>query len=339
MYFNQYDYDKFISTHKERRKELEKLANNPYTATRESHLYNLDWKNICQSASLALVPSENWAYQNIKQKLGIPEDKKVILYAPTYRERGPISLPFNPARLLSHLNNEYVIITKLHYLNSLQREYKNVIDCTSTADLADLMKMADILISDYSSLVLDFAVLNKPIILFQYDSYDYMRQRGVYFDFEEYLPARQIIDREIDLYRLDWNSLDSDNNKLVQTFYPLEDGHSTKRIADVLALDADPRFGKDIIFLINDLNQIGGIHTFIKNMAKYYKENTIAVFMCWLLKSLRKTTLNTTYSKVHILIFICHHSICEAVVPVFCKTLTALLFRCNSLLTFTSKNI
>jgi cps6D len=268
----QYDYDKFISTHKERRKELEKLANNPYTATRESHLYNLDWKNICQSASLALVPSENWAYQNIKQKLGIPEDKKVILYAPTYRERGPISLPFNPARLLSHLNNEYVIITKLHYLNSLQREYKNVIDCTSTADLADLMKMADILISDYSSLVLDFAVLNKPIILFQYDSYDYMRQRGVYFDFEEYLPARQVIDREIDLYRLDWNSLDSDNNKLVQTFYPLEDGHSTKRIADVLALDADPRFGKDIIFLINDLNQIGGIHTFIKNMAKYYKE-------------------------------------------------------------------
>ena len=134
------------------------------------------------------------------------------------------------------------------------------------------MKISDILISDYSSLILDFALLNKPIVLFQYDYFQYTHSRGVYFDFEDYLPAKQIIDREIDLYRMDWSNLDGNNQKIIETFYPLEDGNSTRRIVETLAFDSSLRHTKDIIFLVNDLNQIGGVHTFVHNMAKYYKE-------------------------------------------------------------------
>lgn len=291
----QYDYGDFISSHPNRELEVEKLALLPYSYTRAHQLYQLDLQTLTPE-SLSRLSETSTTSTLLKQSLGIPLDKKVVLYAPTFRERGAVALPFNPERLLDALNgrlqssseqdsatleqqtkkqpeSDYVIITKLHYLNTLKDSHPAVIDCTEYGEITDLMKIADILISDYSSLVLDFALLNKPIVLFQYDHFKYMNERGVYFDFEDYLPARQIIDREIDLYRLDWSTLEGNNQKIINTFYPLEDGNATKRIVDTLAFDPAVRHSKDIIFLVNDLNQIGGIHNFVHNMAKYYKQH------------------------------------------------------------------
>ena len=267
----QYDYEAFIRTHPERRKELKRLTTKQFVATRESALYNLNWPAIRDSAT-SNTPSEIFTSDYLKISLGIPLNKKIILYAPTFREKGVIELPFSPSKLIKKLGEDYVIVTKLHYLNQLSRSYNHVVDCTDYSELVDLMNIADVLISDYSSLILDFALLNKPIVLFQYDHFQYMQQRGTYFDFEQYLPAKHIINREIDLYNLDWSNLASDNSRLAQQFYPIEDGCSTQRIVDALAFDARPRQSKDIIFLVNDLNQIGGIHTFVANMAKHYKE-------------------------------------------------------------------
>lgn len=265
----QYDYEHYLKLHPDKKTEIESLAAHSHVATRESRLYSFDWQQIKAKAEQACLP-ENFK-PDLKKTLNIPEGKKVILYAPTFRKAGGMVLPFDADKLAEHLNNEYVIITKLHYLNHLEHKYEHVIDCTAYSELADLMKIADILISDYSSLILDFALLGKPIVLFQYDYHQYMQQRGAYFDFEQYLPAEHIIDREMDLYLLDWNRLQSNNDKLVQTFYPLEDGHSTERIVNALSFDASSRQSKDIIFLVNALNQIGGVHSFLKNMAKYYK--------------------------------------------------------------------
>lgn len=306
----QYDFNQFVWQRSARKEEVEALTSLPYAFTREQQLLSLDWNNLkaqpiidtkptidktthrtahkkgrkrSHHQTLAaepkvmkrhfdIAPSQLDKNSALRMKLGIPMDKKVILFAPTFRERGEILLPFNPANLLEAVGDSYVIITKLHYLNTLKRQYHEIIDCTDYGEITDLMKIADVLISDYSSLVLDFALLNKPIILFQYDYFKYMNNRGVYFDFGEYLPAHQIIDREIDLYRLDWTSLTGDNQKIIDTFYPLEDGSSTKRIVETLAFKPEIRQTKDIIFLVNDLNQIGGVHSFIHNMAKYYKQ-------------------------------------------------------------------
>ncbi len=290
----QYDYGDFISSHPNRESEVEKLALLPYSYTRAHQLYQLDLQTLTPE-SLSRLSETSTTSTLLKQSLGIPLDKKVVLYAPTFRERGAVALPFNPERLLDALNgrlqssseqdsaileqqtkkqpeSDYVIITKLHYLNTLKDSHPAVIDCTEYGEITDLMKIADILISDYSSLVLDFALLNKPIVLFQYDHFKYMNERGVYFDFEDYLPTRQIIDREIDLYRLDWSTLEGNNQKIINTFYPLEDGNATKRIVDTLAFTPATRHSKDLIFLVNDLNQIGGVHSFVHNMAKYYKQ-------------------------------------------------------------------
>lgn len=287
----QYDYNDFSAKNSNRTEELENLAKFPYSCTREYQLNHLNWSDILNTIQNT-PPEATTVAVLLKQSLGIPLDKKVVLYAPTYRERGAINLPFDPDKLIDALNgkfgippefdedgnelpkyeSDYVILVKLHYLNTLKTQHPAIIDCTEYGEVTDLMKISDILISDYSSLILDFALLNKPIILFQYDYFQYTHNRGVYFDFEDYLPAKQIIDREIDLYRIDWSDLDGNNQKIIETFYPLEDGNSTRRIVETLAFDSSLRHTKDIIFLVNDLNQIGGIHTFVHNMAKYYKE-------------------------------------------------------------------
>lgn len=266
-----YDYEDFANSHEQRRQELQILARRPFRAKNEDELCGLDWAKLKQY-SLDFALHENIGSAFLKTTLGIPQNKKIIFYAPTFRKAGAMALPFDPDTLLSSLNDEYVIITKLHYLNHLDKRYDKVIDCTAYSDIADLMKITDILISDYSSLVLDFALLNKPIILFQYDYETYMKQRGVYFDFGDYLPPEHIVKSEAVLYQLDWQGLNGDNRKIIDTFYPLEDGQSTKRIVEALAFDPSPRQGKDIIFLVNELNQIGGVHTFLQNMAKHYKQ-------------------------------------------------------------------
>ena len=266
-----YDHEDFVRSHPQRHQQLQILHRRPFKADNEDALYNLDWSMLKQY-SLDFVLHENIGSDFLKTLLGIPLDKKIIFYAPTFRKAGAMSLPFDPDALLSSLNDEYVIITKLHYLNHLDKRYDNVIDCTAYSDISDLMKITDILISDYSSLVLDFSLLNKPIVLFQYDYEEYMTQRGVYFDFGDYLPPEQIIKSKEALYQLDWQCLNGENCKIINTFYPLEDGQSTKRIVDALAFDSSLRHSKDIIFLVNELNQIGGVHTFLKNMAKHYKQ-------------------------------------------------------------------
>lgn len=287
----QYDYNNFSATNPNRTEELENLGKFPYSCTREYQLNHLNWSDILNTIQNT-PPEATTIAVLLKQSLGIPLDKKVVLYAPTYRERGAINLPFDPDKLIDALNgkfgippefdedgnelpkyeSDYVILVKLHYLNTLKTQHPAIIDCTEYGEVTDLMKISDILISDYSSLILDFALLNKPIVLFQYDYFQYTHNRGVYFDFEDYLPTKQIIDREIDLYRMDWSNLDGNNQKIIETFYPLEDGNSTRRIVETLTFDSSLRHTKDIIFLVNDLNQIGGVHTFVHNMAKYYKE-------------------------------------------------------------------
>lgn len=287
----QYDYNNFSAIHPNRTEELENLTKFPYSCTREYQLNHLNWSDILNTVRNT-PPEATTVSVLLKQSLGISLNKKVVLYAPTFRERGAVTLPFDPDKLLDALNgkfgtppefdedgnellkyeSDYVILTKLHYLNTLKTQHPAIIDCTEYGEVTDLMKISDILISDYSSLILDFALLNKPIVLFQYDYFQYTHSRGVYFDFEDYLPAKQIIDREIDLYRMDWSNLDGNNQKIIETFYPLEDGNSTRRIVETLAFDSSLRHTKDIIFLVNDLNQIGGVHTFVHNMAKYYKE-------------------------------------------------------------------
>ncbi|BCJ96281.1 hypothetical protein acsn021_38500 [Anaerocolumna cellulosilytica] len=149
-----------------------------------------------------LFYGNNEAYiSDIKQKFGLPEDKKILLYAPTWRdneyyEKG--SYKFSNAmdfdKLMEKLGEEYVCIVKYHYLvkeNLDWSPYKGfVYEFNMCEDIAMLYLAADMLITDYSSVMFDYSLLRRPMLFFTYDLENYKDNlRGFYFDFLEEAPG------------------------------------------------------------------------------------------------------------------------------------------------------
>lgn len=131
----------------------------------------------------------------IKEKLNIPPDKKVILYAPTFREhnldhdrKNYLPIPFDLQKLEEDLGEEYFLVITAHYEVSRFLEVlpQNgfIYNAFGYPEINDLMIIADILISDYSSIVFDYSILERPIFCFGYDYDDYLKQRGIYNDLE-----------------------------------------------------------------------------------------------------------------------------------------------------------
>ena len=130
--------------------------------------------------------------------------KKIILFAPTYRggRVEDASYDFdrlNLKELRGALADEYVFIIKWHpalYNNLRSGRVKGpdisvysgfAYDLSSFREVNDLLFAADVLVTDYSSVIFDYALLDKPIIYFTYDLEEYEGKRGLYFPFEEYI--------------------------------------------------------------------------------------------------------------------------------------------------------
>ncbi|MDQ0352773.1 CDP-glycerol glycerophosphotransferase [Alkalibacillus filiformis] len=139
--------------------------------------------------------------ERIKESLGMPKEKKVILYAPTWRDnqyidKGQYSfeLPLDLDEMQEQLSDDYVIVLKLHYLIANQldlTEYPSfAFDLSKHDDIAELYLISDILITDYSSVFFDYANLRRPILFYTYDLEDYKDDlRGFYFDMETGVPG------------------------------------------------------------------------------------------------------------------------------------------------------
>lgn len=125
--------------------------------------------------------------ENLKKKLGLPLDKKLILYAPTWRDSKDggksysIKPPMDLAKWERVLGEEYILLFRTHpYTNKLLGVDFNdfVRDYVNYPNINDLMKIADILISDYSATIFDYSILERPIISFAYDCDEYGNVRG-----------------------------------------------------------------------------------------------------------------------------------------------------------------
>lgn len=133
--------------------------------------------------------------QQIKQALDIPQDKKVILYMPTYREylmNVELTIPIDVNKWETLLSNEYILLVRSHYAKHLTLLSSNgdfIKDVSSYAPLTDLYAISDILISDYSSAFFDFSILGRPMRCFAYDIERYEQERGFYIDIENTLPC------------------------------------------------------------------------------------------------------------------------------------------------------
>lgn len=149
--------------------------------------------------NLKLVNYQDNDIVKIKNDLKIPLDKKIILYAPTWRDdtsslfKGYLQnyvLDFN--HLTKALGDDYYILYRPHYLIKDQEDlsqYKQVIDVANYADIADLYLIADCLITDYSSVYFDYAILKRPMYFYMPDLANYQDNlRGFYIDINQDLP-------------------------------------------------------------------------------------------------------------------------------------------------------
>ena len=125
--------------------------------------------------------------ENLKDKYGIPKNKIVVLYAPTYREHLLNEENINlKIETLTNLKN-YVFLLRLHpLLNSKTNKnlFKNTnfINCEDVPDIVDLYPITDILISDYSASIYEFALTGKKIIHYLYDYEDFNKYPGIMID-------------------------------------------------------------------------------------------------------------------------------------------------------------
>lgn len=133
------------------------------------------------------------------------KDKKVILFAPTYRGTSLKESYYDYEQLdIDKIYNElkdegYIFIFKWHpglyykmksevsFPYNLEKYKDFYFDFSENRDINDLLLITDVLITDYSSVIFDYALLNKPLVYFVYDYEEYKHDRGLYFDFEDYV--------------------------------------------------------------------------------------------------------------------------------------------------------
>ena len=135
--------------------------------------------------------------EEIRRALGIPQGRKVILYAPTWRDNQHTAgtgytykLGINFDKLKANLEGEAVILFRAHYLISSSFDFQKyggfIRNVSDYDDINDLYAVADMLITDYSSVFFDYACVKRPMLFYMYDYEEYKNQlRDFYFDISE----------------------------------------------------------------------------------------------------------------------------------------------------------
>lgn len=119
--------------------------------------------------------------------------KRLILYAPTFRENAESDKKLldniDMDKFIGELGDEYSLLIKLHPQINSSKPVEGAVDVTKGHDIGELTLICDMLITDYSSACMDFALLSKPCIFFAFDLEEYEKERSFYFDYEEYVPG------------------------------------------------------------------------------------------------------------------------------------------------------
>lgn len=169
------------------------------------------------------------------EKFPIIKGKKVVLYAPTFR--GRLITGFKDAymavdKVQELLGDDYVIMYKMHPLLRKYEISKNPnIVCCNEEQLYPLFAVTDYLISDYSALIFDFSVLEKPMLFFTPDLDTYKKETGLFLDYENEIPGpictyEEEIVKHIKNNKFDMKSISKFNKK----YHAYSDGKSLDRV-------------------------------------------------------------------------------------------------------------
>ena len=176
-----------------------------------------------------------------KEKLEVNtevKEKKTILYLPTYRENQEELHPLDVEKIKSALSNDYQLVIKLHpHVAKLAASQKDdeFVSWHSDSTTEELIKKADVLITDYSSVAYDYALTHPfgKLIFYWYDKEEYALTTGIQSNVEESLPSKYCTNEEEIIASI----LSSSVNQLErfnQTWNTYNDGHSVERVAEVV---------------------------------------------------------------------------------------------------------
>jgi CDP-glycerol glycerophosphotransferase len=182
--------------------------------------------------------------KKIKEFLSIPDEKKVILYAPTWR--GQLGQEMNESEALlrsvqeiqQQVGDEYFVLLKSHYYAYKFLNQKNMghLCVPNKLDTNELLSIVDILITDYSSIFFEFLPTRKPVIFFTYDDAEYLKDRGTYISLAELPgPICRTLDEVIhSIQSSDEVKVRFNANYLnfLQKFCYNDDGNATSRFID-----------------------------------------------------------------------------------------------------------
>ncbi|AIC99870.1 Teichoic acid poly(glycerol phosphate) polymerase [Bacillus subtilis] len=183
----------------------------------------------------------------IKDRLGIDRDKKIILYAPTWRDNSfyakgkyKFNMVLDLESLKDQLSDEYILILRMHYLvseNINLTAYKGfAYDFSNHNDIRELYLISDILITDYSSVFFDFAGLKRPILFYVPDIEFYRdKLRGFYYDFEKCAPGPLLktTEKVIEaIHKTKHYKQDENLTSFYDQFCYLEKGDSSKKVVE-----------------------------------------------------------------------------------------------------------
>lgn len=184
----------------------------------------------------------------IRERLNIHRDKKILLYAPTYRDfvsdkqEVSVDLELTLQKLVNKTNDEWVCLTRAHSNSKglLLAKNNKIIDVSDYPDMADLLLIADMLITDYSSSCGDFILCNKPVVLAMYDREEYeSKYRELNFSIEKsgFLVAnnQSELNEIIDTYSAD--DYFDNCKKICEFFNVCETGESAKKVCDIINLE------------------------------------------------------------------------------------------------------
>ena len=182
----------------------------------------------------------------IKKRMGLPLDKKIILYAPTWRDSTDhgatyaIKPPINTKYWEEQLRDEYIVLFRTHgYTNKLLGvEFNDVIrDYSAYPSINDLLKVSDILISDYSATMTDYSILERPVLCFAYDYEQYKSERGLYIDFDKGMPSGVLKteDEVLDhIKNLDYEKECRKTKEMIKNRISYYGGHATEKCLELL---------------------------------------------------------------------------------------------------------
>jgi CRISPR system Cascade subunit CasB len=175
----------------------------------------------------------------LRESLGIPQDTIALLYAPTHRDyrrvqRAHIDLD----RVLRRLGPRFVVLARAHYWHEgplTAHTSGRIIDVTDHPSVESLCLASDALVTDYSSLMFDYANLDRPIVIHADDWEAYEAARGTYFDLRAFPPGAvaRSEDELIDIFATDhWRGSRSTQLRTAfrERFCPYDDGRAAERV-------------------------------------------------------------------------------------------------------------